>query len=533
LQFFTNISHEFRTPLTLISNPLKDIINDNTLVLPDQVKEKHQTIHKNTDRLSRLINELMDFRKLESNKIKVKATTLNIIAFVRDIADYFKEEALHKNIRLKVESDTSELKAWADPGMLEKIIFNLLSNAFKVTPEGGAITLHISLKTTAPDLPLTDDNTSPQAFEIAISDTGPGLKKAQIAHIFERFYQIDTLNKRYYEGTGVGLEVVRSFVTLHSGKIEVNSTLNVGTTFSVILPLGKAHFKPDEIVSVPKNKTKILKESSIYPAIKEKDNDVTINPDTPMTHKLLIVEDNTELRNYLKKELSNHYKIYTATNGNEGLRVAKEETPDIIITDVIMPEMNGFDFCIHIKKDLKTSHIPLLMLTAKTTTNDRLEGIDAGADAYMVKPFDMRVLKSRLLQLLTSRQMLFNKYFNAVSDTTINPNTTSLDKEFIQKVLHYIHEKLSDPDLNVAVLSSQLHLSRSQFYRKIKTLTGQSANQFLRNIRLQRARQMLEKGQANVSEICYTVGFSSPSYFTKCFKTHFGVLPTEIETEES
>ncbi|GAA4271206.1 two-component regulator propeller domain-containing protein [Aquimarina gracilis] len=524
LQFFTNISHEFRTPLTLIINPLIDIIKSKTYNLPEEVKEKHFIIYKNTNRLSRLINELMDFRKLEINKLKVKAQEINIVDFVKEIVSYFSEEALNKKINLKVECDTENLIAWVDKSMIEKIIFNLLSNAFKVTPEKGEIEVRISTNAFVEVYNETIQN----SFEIQVRDTGPGLEKEQLSKIFERFYQVNNLNKWYYGGTGIGLEVVRSFVELHKGSVEVDSEINKGTVFKIVLPLGKSHFGTDEIFTDSENRDTVIKEKLVLPSNTRK----KIVDEDSKKHRLLIVEDNTELRNYLEHELRDNYKIFTATNGNEGLKQAKKEMPDIIITDVIMPEMNGFDFCSKIKTDIQTSHIPLLMLTAKTMHEDRLIGIESGADAYMSKPFDLRVLKSRLAQLLSSRQVLFNKYFSAISDTEINENTTSLDKEFIEKVLKYINESLSDPDLSVEILASQLHLSRSQFYRKIKTLTGQTANQFLRNIRLQRAKQILEKGYDNISDVCYQVGFSSPSYFTKCFKNHFGVLPTEIESEK-
>ncbi|MHA7056816.1 hybrid sensor histidine kinase/response regulator transcription factor [Aquimarina sp. M1] len=527
LQFFTNISHEFRTPLTLIINPLEDILKNEGLNLPKEVHEKHLVIHKNTDRLYRLINELMDYRKLELNKLNVKVRELDIVTFVRDVVSHFILEASNKKIDLTINHDIPELKVWVDIGMLEKIIFNLLSNAFKVTPEGGKIT--ISIKKAKQSL-IEGKNALSESFEISVSDTGPGLMKEQLDKIFERFYQVDNLNKWYYGGTGIGLEVVRSFVELHQGKVKVDSVVDKGTTFSVILPLGNEHFTENEIMVNNKDSDILLKTKFIGNVHNQSLEDQI--EEEHKTNRLLIVEDNTELRNYLKKELSNNYKVFEAKNGSEGLEFAKKEVPDIIITDVMMPEMDGFEFCSKIKNDIKTSHIPILMLTAKTMADDRIKGIESGADVYLNKPFDMRVLKSYLTQMLTIRQIVFNKYFSDISDARINENNTSLDKEFIQKVLNHIYENLSDPDLSVESLSSELHLSRSQFYRKIKTLTGQTANQFLRNIRLQKAKEILETGATNISEVCYKVGFSSPSYFTKCFKTNFGILPTEVTTND-
>jgi len=235
----------------------------------------------------------------------------------------------------------------------------------------------------------------------------------------------------------------------------------------------------------------------------------------------------------LKQKLSNDYKVYTGTNGKEGLKIAKDILPDAIITDVVMPEMDGFEFCKTIKKDTSTSHIPLLMLTARTTIENRIEGIENGADAYMVKPFDLQLLKLRLSQLIISRQLIFDKFFGAISGSNEKTNSNSIDKEFIQKLLDYINDNISDSNLSVEELASQLKLSRSQLYRKIKALTGQTVNEFIRRVRLERAKQILDSGRANISEACFSVGFSSPSYFSKCFKAHFGILPSEIETKKN
>tara|TARA_R110001599_G_scaffold15001_3_gene63900 strand:- start:275 stop:3049 length:2775 start_codon:yes stop_codon:yes gene_type:complete len=526
-QFFTNISHEFRTPLTLIINPLKDILNDDNLSLPPRIKEKHNIIYKNTDRLYRMVNELLDFRKLELNKIGVRAKEINLVNLTQEVVAHFKEEALDKNIHLSLDSDSEDMNIWADESMMEKIIFNLLSNAFKVTPEGGAINIELLSKDESYNLPLADKSKPTAGVELIISDTGPGLRPEETERIFERFYQVENLNKTYYGGTGIGLEVVQSFVELHKGKIEVKSEVGSGTSFRIILPKGPKHFAENEIFTDVKEpdsqKERVNLVKSHIDAISD-----TSPEEATTSYTLLIVEDNGELRSYLKNELKNQYRILLAKNGKEGLELAKSALPDIIITDVIMPEMDGFEFCKRIKGDMRTSHIPLLMLTAKARIDDRMEGIETGADAYMVKPFDLRLLRLRLSQLITSRQLIFNKYFSVISDVPVNKNTTSLDKDFIEKVLNYINNNIDDPDLSVEVLASKLNLSRSQFYRKIKALTNQTANEFLRNIRIERAKQIIENGNTNISEVCYKVGFSTPSYFTKCFKEHFGILPTEV-----
>ncbi|MDG3583449.1 hybrid sensor histidine kinase/response regulator transcription factor [Galbibacter pacificus] len=529
-QFFTNISHEFRTPLTLIMNPLQDIINNESVDFPKSIREKHNIIHKNTARLHRLVNELLDFRKLELNKIRVKAREFNLVTLANEVLSYFKEEAHAKNIAISMDTDENDLAIWADESMLEKIIFNVISNAFKATPNGGTISVSLRSKDDLVRFPLVNENYKSQAVEIIISDTGIGIAKEQVEKMFERFYQVEGSNKMYFSGTGIGLEVVQSFVELHKGKVEVESELEKGTVFKIILPKGKGHFKENEIYS-DLNEQLPNAPKYIEATMSEEAEDECAMDGQANFYTLLLVEDNPELRNYLKNELKGHYKVVAANNGKEGLQMAKEVLPDVIITDVIMPEMNGFDFCKYIKTDIRTSHIPLLMLTAKAKIDDRIDGIEIGADAYMVKPFDMRLLKLRLSQLITSRQLIFNKYFSAISDVPSNVNTTSLDKEFIQKALNYINKNISEPDINVESLASHLNLSRSQVYRKLKALTGQTANEFIRNIRLHKAKALIQAGNNNISEVSYAVGFSSSSYFTKCFKACFGMLPTQVEEE--
>ncbi|TYA74392.1 hybrid sensor histidine kinase/response regulator transcription factor [Seonamhaeicola marinus] len=532
IQFFTNISHEFRTPLTLIMNPLKDIIHDTELNLPQHIKNKHAIINKNTDRLYRLINELMDFRKLELNKIDVKARKINLIDYSKNILSYFQEEANNKNILLSVDADTPDLTLWADVKMLEKIIFNLLSNAIKVTPEGGAINIDLLSTDQLYNLPLVNKNEPVKAIEIIISDTGPGLEKDQIDKIFERFYQVEKQSKSYFGGTGIGLEVVQSFVKLHKGKVEVSSEVGMGTTFKILFPEGNNHFTEDQII-LNEEAEFIKKDNLSFAPSVIIDEEPAQDTEITKQHTVLIVEDNVELRDYLKLELNNQYKVLIANNGNEGIKIAKETFPDVVITDVVMPEMDGMEFCKKIKSDISTSHIPVLMLTAKAKIDDRIEGIETGADAYMVKPFNIRLLKLRLGQLITSRQLIFNKYFSVISEIPEDINTTPLDKEFIENVLNHINENIGDPNLNVETLAFQLNLSRSQFYRKIKALTNQTASEFLRNIRLQKAKQILEMGETNISKVCYSIGFSSHSYFTKCFKNYFGILPTEVKSTET
>ncbi|WP_417361378.1 hybrid sensor histidine kinase/response regulator transcription factor [Galbibacter sp.] len=532
-QFFTNISHEFRTPLTLIMNPIQDILQNDDSNLPARLREKHAIIHKNTQRLHRLVNELLDFRKLELNKVRLHAKEFDIAHLIEDIIGHYEEEAINRSIALSFDKDEEPLHIWGDENLIEKVIFNVVSNAFKASFEGGAINVAVYAKDRLVAFPLVDDTFESAAVEIVISDTGIGLEKEQIQHMFDRFYQVENQNHSYYGGTGIGLEVVQSFVQLHKGKIEVESEPGKGTSFKIILPLGKQHFSEEELNMVTLKKIEEVRDEVVGVSSVEDDHvEVQDIKEASTTHTLLLVEDNLELRMYLQQAFRHQYKVLVASNGEQGLKIAKDILPDVIVTDVIMPKMNGFDFCREIKTDMRTSHIPVLMLTAKAKIEDRIEGIEIGADAYMVKPFDIRLLKLRLSQLISSRQLIFNKYFSAISEVDENSNTTSLDKEFIQKAIDYISKNIEDPNLGVESLSSHLNLSRSQVYRKIKALTNQTSNEFIRNIRLHKAKALLSSGNTTISEVSYAVGFSSSSYFTKCFKAQFGIVPTQLLEEE-
>ncbi|MEH0153397.1 two-component regulator propeller domain-containing protein [Limibacter armeniacum] len=508
LQFFTNISHEFRTPLTLIVNPLKSMMEQERFS-PD-VMQKHNTIYRNAHRLKRLIDELLDFRKLNANNMKLKAAETDAKMIVSEVVDYFAEEARSRNIALEVVHDEQDYRAVLDASMVEKILFNLLSNAFKLTKEGGKIRVQLDTEQV---------NNGAKHLKLSVSDTGPGIAEDQLERIFERFYQLE--QQHYYGGTGIGLEVVKHFVELHNGKVEVESELGKGTTFHLYFPL--------ELTLKDKP---FLEESVLESGKVTKEKQSAQLPDECQDNAqklpvLLLVEDNYELRNYLKSELQNSYRLYTANNGREGLEKALSIQPDLIVTDVMMPEMDGFELCEKIKADIKTCHIPLLMLTAKSALDDKVRGIDTGADAYISKPFDIGLLRAHLRQLQTSRQVLFEKFFGGFGATKEMENTTSLDKDFLQKVVSIIHKHIKDPDLTVEMLADESSLSRSQLYRKVKALTGISATEFIRRVRLEEARKLIQAGNGSISDICYIVGFSSPSYFTKCYKSYFGVSPKQ------
>ncbi|MGX1929915.1 hybrid sensor histidine kinase/response regulator transcription factor [Flagellimonas sp. 2504JD4-2] len=521
-QFFTNISHEFRTPLTLIMNPIEDLLNHNKLGSFPRAKRKLLTIKRNSDRLSRLINELMDFRKLQSNNVFLSVNQVDIVEVVKNVLSHFLEEAEHRKINLDYDVEQEELLAWVDSSMMEKILFNIVSNAFKMTPEGGQIEVKVNLSRSC-----STAQQEANSFAISVKDTGYGIAEGDHAQIFKRFYQVDSMNNTYYGSSGIGLEMVKSFVELHHGTIEVESELGKGSKFIVTLPLGKQHFKKEEIAQeIPKSNLGVVNSEFVPdPVTVESVKDSL--PIDKKTKTILIVEDNIELQNYLRIELDELFNTLVAPNGRVGLELALEHQPDLIITDVIMPELNGLDLCKKIKADIKTSHIPLLMLTARAMVEDKIKGLDSGADAYLNKPFHIDVLRATIAQLLLSRKILFDKYHQ--NKTLEKPNaTTAMDNRFIAKVLHFIHKNIEDPDLSVDQLASDLYLSRSQLYRKIKSLTGMTAIEFLRKIRLEEAKKLLSsENNYNVSEVAFKVGFTSPSYFTKCFKKEFGCLPKE------
>ena len=519
LQFFTNISHEFRTPLTLIINPLEDVLKNKNKDLSKETFNKLKTIHKSSDRLSRLINELMDFNKLQFNKISLQVKKIEVISFTKEVISYFDEEAKSRSITINFESSFQKITDWLDPKMLEKIIFNIISNAFKFTPDNGSINITIVKQEDA----LKIHGAFVPSFSIIVADKGSGIVKKDLKKIFDRFYQVNNLNKVYYGSTGIGLEVVKEFVELHKGKIEVDSKVNEGTKFTVTFPIGKSYYDKAEVTNESFVLSSVKNNKFVEP---EGTDDAVEEEEIDKVYTVLIVEDNSGLRNYLKQELKKQYKVIVAENGKIGYELALQKLPDLIITDVIMPVMDGLELCKNIKGNLKTSHIPLLMLSAKAMVKDKLEGIDSGADIYLSKPFDLDILKSSLAQLISSRQIMFNKFYTGIANQG-KGKTTTLDNEFIQKTLSFINENISDSQLSVELLSSKVFLSRSQLYRKIKTLTGVSVNEFIRNVRLEQARKLIEEGNSNINEICFKVGFTSSSYFAKCYRNKYGHLPTQ------
>ena len=522
IQFFTNISHEFRTPLTLILNPLESLIKDKHINnLPSEIIDKHKIIHRNTKRLKRLIDELMDFRKMQFSELKVQIQEVDLAKIFTNITSNFIEEASYRKIDFQIDFEESIPKQiMVDASMFDKILFNLLSNAFKATSENGKIRVKVSHHSQGLIFPLIDENNTQSGFEIDITDTGIGINKKNIKKIFNRFYQSEENNEQYYSGTGIGLEVVKKFVDYHKGKIVVESQQGVGTSFKVFIPDTKIQFyKNEQLVNVMKLSQLQSKNLSGFA-----DKPSFENAKLSKRNTILIVEDNMELREYLKYELKSLYKVFEAPNGKNGLEIARKNKPDIIIADVMMPKMDGFQMTRLLKSEKSTMNIPIVMLTAKVGESDRIHGIDLGADIYLKKPFSIDLLKTHLLQLIKSKERFYETYFNSLD---LEINATGGNKKILADVINVINENLSKEDLCVQDIADELALSRSKLYRKIKELTGKSANEMIRNMRLEKSKELLEVTEMTIGEICYKVGFSSPSYFTKRFKEHTGLIPKE------
>jgi signal transduction histidine kinase/ligand-binding sensor domain-containing protein/response regulator RpfG family c-di-GMP phosphodiesterase len=522
IQFFTNISHEFRTPLTLILNPLESLIKDKHINnLPSEIIDKHKIIHRNTIRLKRLIDELMDFRKMEFSELKVQIQEVDLVEIMTNITSNFIEEANFRNIDFQIDFEESLPKQiMVDTSMFDKILFNLLSNAFKATMENGKIRVKVTHHNQGLVFPLIDENNAQSGFEFDITDTGIGINKKNLKNIFDRFYQGEDNNELYYSGTGIGLEVVKKFVDYHKGKIVVKSEQGVGTSFKIFIPDTKIQFYENKQIINDKKLSQLQSKNLSGSADEQSFENIKLSE----RNTILIVEDNMELREYLKFELKSLYKVLEAPNGKNGLEIARKNRPDVIIADVMMPEMDGFQMTRLLKSEKSTMNIPIVILTAKVGESDRIHGIDLGADIYLKKPFSIDLLKTHLLQLIKSKERLYETYFNSLD---LEINATGGNKKILADVIHVINENLSKEDLCVQDIADELALSRSKLYRKIKELTGKSANEMIRKMRLEKSKELLEITDMTIGEICYKVGFSSPSYYTKRFKEYTGLIPKE------
>jgi signal transduction histidine kinase/ligand-binding sensor domain-containing protein/DNA-binding response OmpR family regulator len=534
-RFFANISHEFRTPLTLILGPAEKIVSETS---EDVVKDAN-IIKRNSRRLLQLINQLLDLSKIEAGKLKLETSKGNIVSFVKGIALSFESLSEEKDITLKITSEKDLIDLYFDKEKMLKILTNILSNAFKFTPQDGKITVSI-IETHAEPI---DRGSVDQAWkskmkefvEIKIRDTGIGIHKEEIPKLFDRFYQVDSSFTKEYEGTGIGLALTKELVELHYGSIKVESEIGEYTEFTLHFPLGREHLKDDEIVTEEKTeKLTMFFDQERYPSEKnlteesiEEINAATLNEDKTI---ILIVEDNYDMRAYIKESLDENYVIEEAVNGEQGIRKALKIIPDLIISDMMMPKMDGNEMTKFLKNDEKTSHIPIIILTARSGQENKLEGLQTGADDYLTKPFDIKELQIRIENLISIRKKLQQKFSGIESKPLkiTEKKLSSIDEKFMIKVKEIIEKHISEEEFKMDEFSEELGMSRMQVHRKLKALTGKSATLYIRYVKLLKAKKMLENREGTISEIAYSLGFGSPTYFTKCFKEEFHLLPSDI-----
>ncbi|MCM0728058.1 substrate-binding domain-containing protein [Parabacteroides sp. Y3-G-102] len=504
LQFFTNVSHEVRTPLTLILAPLDRLI---VSLRESPYASDLGLIQKNANRLLRVINQILDFRKVEGKQEKLAVREIDLVPFVGEIKSYFDSMASVRVISYTFTSSIKQCTLWIDPDLLERVFFNLLSNAFKFTPEGGSVRIE-----------LTEEG---DRVFIQVIDTGSGIQPANLPHLFDRFYTEDRSM-----GTGIGLHLVKEYIHMHGGEIRVESEPGQRTTFTVCLRKGKAHFEDSDLME-----TSVSHQA--YEASRLDDSETKEMLSKTYPYTILITEDDDEVRCFLERELSLHFKIRTAANGKDALRVLEEEEISLVVSDVMMPEMNGFELCRTIKSQLPFSHIPVILLTALTDERQRIFGITGGADDYIQKPFHTDYVKIKIIHLLQERQKLRERLLEKLRDNKLllsePEKVESIDDTFLRKFAEQIEAVYADPEYNVEKLSETLGLSRGHLHRKIKELTGTAPVEFLRTYRLNKATQLLRQNAYTVSEVAYRTGFSSPAYFSKCFKAVYGVTPTEYQ----
>ncbi|HEY8938293.1 MAG TPA: two-component regulator propeller domain-containing protein [Cyclobacteriaceae bacterium] len=504
VKFFTNVSHEFRTPLTLILTPIERLLKGVTD--PLQLKQ-FQLIQRNGKRLMTLVNQLLDFKKLEVQDIKFNPSEGDIVAFVRDTAFSFSDLAEKKNISLQFHSSLEHFQTLFDSDKLEKILFNVLSNAFKFTLDNGTIVVNV-------DHEISDLKSF---IQIQVSDTGIGMPQDKLDKIFEPFFQNELPRSIINQGSGIGLAITKEFVRIQGGTISVTSQVGKGSTFTIMLPTAHISQEPMHQQSLSE---------AVITEYNEQVKDAYIESTQEKGKKLLLVEDDDDLRFYLKDNLKFQYKIYEARNGEEGWSQVMSIHPDLIVSDIMMPEMNGIDLCVKIKTDERVSHIPVILLTARSNEQQHLEGLKVGAEDYITKPFNFEVLEARIENLL-ARQQKSQKSLRKTLDVKASElQITPLDEKFIEKAIKCVEKNVSSTSFSVEDLGEELGISRAYVFKKIQVLTGKTPLEFIRTIRLQHAAQLLEKSQLSVREVAYKVGFNSPKYFTKYFKEQFNVLPS-------
>lgn len=505
LQFFTNVSHEIKTPLTLILGPLNKLSKE---LPPDSpLADDIHIIKKNADRLKRVVSQLLDFRKVESNKMDMRVTEIDLITFIEDVSSYFDNMAQSKQIQYSFQHDVSSVMLWVDTDKMEKILANLLSNAFKFTPDGGTVTIRLQ------------DHAG--YVILSVVDNGKGIQPQNLSSVFDQFFTADHLT-----GTGIGLHLTHEFVGMHKGSIRVESEPGKRTVFFVELPKGKSHF--DESCVFAPSVTEL---SSGVANLDTREMDEIVNRTYDYT--ILIVEDDPDINAYLQKELKPNFRILAAENGRVAVDILAKENVSLVISDVMMPEMNGYELCKQIKSDIVFSHIPVILLTALSDDKQRMYGIASGADEFIQKPFNIEEVKLRIVRLLEERARLRNAFAQELQSPAASGLKTdkaeSMDELFMRKFMALIEESYPDSNFSIEKASEMLGLSRVHLYRKVKELTGVTPTDFLRNYRLKQAAALLRQKDCNVNEAAYATGFSSPPYFSKCFKAVYNITPTEYQ----
>ena len=513
LRFFMNMSHEIRTPMTLIITPLLSLIKGES---DPQRKSVYETIKRNAERILNLINQMMDLRKIDKGQMQMRMTETDLVAFVRDIHMLFEGQAKAKQINLLFESDSDTLSVWIDRANFDKVIMNILSNAFKYTPSGGEIGIR-----------LTHDE---KYATIAIRDNGEQIPPDKLEKIFERFYQTPTSVNDRHAGTGIGLDLTRSLVELHHGTITAHN-LSQGCEFIVTIPLGNSHLRPEEIITG--------KEDAASGLMETEEEEILSEP-VPIIQgqhngrvKIVIAEDDEEIRNYLESELDHDYEVHSCVNGREALGEILRTLPDLVVSDVMMPEMDGNMLCSKLKTNPNTNHIPVILLTAKSRDEDKLEGLETGADAYIVKPFNMDILRRTIINLINTHRLLRLKFErnDDLEDQVNDIRLKSPDEKLLERIMDCINKNLSNSDLSVDMIADEAGISRVHLHRKMKELTGQTPHDFIRNIRLKKAAQLLANQGMNVTEVMYACGFANSASFSTVFKRFYGMSPRDYMRE--
>lgn len=522
LRMFTNFSHELRTPLMLILAPLQELLDRNDL--NTTIKNKLNLIYNNSQRLSLLVNQLMDLRKSQAGKLHLKIAKDEMCSFMQEIYSAFNQIAISKDIDFSYECTEERIAAWYDKSLLEKVVFNLLSNAFKYTPANGKVTLMLKklLKTNLPPEKAQYLPHGEKFVHIIVNDTGKGIPESEMTNIFAPFYQIQDGRSKDKVGTGIGLSLTQSIVELHHGTIWVENNADGGAAFHVILPIDKSDYQEDEIDKDAANRVVV----DVIPSASEPEQF-----ELEKKYTVLLVEDNEEVRAYVKECLEPYFTVLEAGDGNTAFDIVADKYPDIVVSDIMMPGKDGLELCQEIKQDLRTGHIPVILMTARSMVMQIKEGFSSGTDDYIVKPFNMDVLILRIKNILISREKLRSLYGKKFSPEALGIEIVSSNDRFTQKFFEVIEQNISNPDLNIELLCKEIGLSRTNLYRKLKAITDLSPVELIRNKRMEIAAKLLVQSDVTVSEVSTYVGFNSHAYFTQCFKAVYGTSPTEFLAE--